>query len=200
MGKKIIHLTESEFMNLILEATKQVIQEYDGFTYGRISNGSLSARNDIINGVFSKEVGTKVDPSDPKKRTSSPLRTVNSYERLAKAKQLDKDIRDDIVKQYQDITFMFLGTNRTKVDEPFEFKLSSIDKIDRDAFIFSGEITWDEKQFHGSVRYNPSKGQCYYTNRSMGTYNYVLEPVPPTKQAWDNLIKFFTDSLTVRTR
>jgi len=200
MRKRVIQLSESEFMNLILEATKQVIQEFDGFTYGRISNGSLAARNDIRNGVFSKDVGTKVNPTDSTKRLSTPLRTIQSYERLSKAKQLDIEIRNDIVNQYKDITFMFLGTNRTKVDEPFEFNLTSIDKIDRDAFIFGGLITWDGKQFNGSIKYIPSKGTCYYTNRSMRLYNYALEPVPPTKQAWDNLIKFFMDSLTVRTR
>lgn len=200
MGKRIIHLTEAEFSQIVLEATKQVIQEYDGFTYGRISNGSLVARKDISNGVFSKDVGTSVDPADPTKRTSKPLRNVNSYERLSKAKNLDKKVRDDIVEHYKDVTFMFLGTSRTKVDEPFEFKLSSIDKIDRDAFIFSGTITWDNQVFSGSIKYVPDKRKCYYTNRRIGIYNYYLEPVPPTRDAWNNLINFFLDSLIQRTR
>ena len=66
---KIVRLSETEFRNVILEATKQVLPEYDGFTYGREANGSLAARTDIENGVFSKEIGRRVNPNDTSKRS-----------------------------------------------------------------------------------------------------------------------------------
>lgn len=200
MGKRVIRLTESEFRDFVFEATKQVLQEYDGFTYGRISNGSLAARNGLVNNVVTKKVGRKVDPNDPTKRTDEPLRTINNIEKLAKAKELDKNIRADIVNQYKDIVFMFIGTNRHKVDEIFTFQLEAITKTDRDAFIFNGTITWDGQRFNGNVSYLPSKGKCYYTNKRLKINNYELEPIPPTKQAWDNMIQFFEDALTKRKR
>ena len=181
MGKKVIRLTESEFRDFVIEATKQVLQEYDGFTYGRISNGSLAARNDILNNIITKKVGTKVDPTNPEKRLNEPLRDINNIERLGKAKQLDQDIRNDIVRQYSNVVFMFIGTNRHKVDEIFTFHLEDITKTDRDAFIFNGTITWNEQQFNGNVSYLPSKGKCYYTNKRLKINNYELEPIPPTK-------------------
>lgn len=187
MAKKVIRLTETEFREFVMEAASQVLQEHEGFIYGRISNDSLEARNDLTNNIITKKVGRKVNPND-------------STQRLDKAKELDKRTREYMIQKHKDIVFMFIGTNQFKVDEIFTFQLEEITKTDRDAFIFNGTITWDGQRFNGNVSYIPSKGKCYYTNKRLKINNYELDPIPPTKQAWDALIKFFEDAITPKKR
>ena len=88
MAKKVIRLTETEFREFVMEAASQVLQEHEGFTFGRIPNDSLEARNDLANNIITKKVGRKVNPND-------------STQRLDKAKELDKRIYDSETQRYR---------------------------------------------------------------------------------------------------
>ena len=170
---KIIHLTESEFARLVSEATKQTIKEYDGFTFGSVLKNTVS--KEMVNGG-PPESNKKLQVADNMK--SSTAREI---------------ITVAVDNQYRDITFSFLGTSRTKIDEPFEFKLHSIEKQKQNTFALRGEITWDNTRFNGVVKYVHASGQCYCTSRRLGVYHYYLEPVPPTKHVWELLISSLID-------
>ena len=73
MNKKIVHLTESELMEIIKDVTIQSLNEMDGKTYSRIYNASKRAKSNNQQGIYQRTVGPKTFNND---QTIQDARTI----------------------------------------------------------------------------------------------------------------------------
>ena len=173
MNKKIVHLTESELMEIIKDVTIQSLNEMDGKTYSRIYNASKRAKSNNQQGIYQRTVGPK---------------TFNNDQTIQDARTLEPKAQQHWLKDFKGKTFKFYGEDRLGLVADILFTFDEVTKLDLKKTILIGTVTFNQTQINGDgIIVNFKNGTIKYHERG-SRYAYNLEIDNRTSQLWDDLM------------
>ena len=173
MAKKIIRLTEEEFMAMINEAVANALVEMDGKTAMRAS--STNAKNDIQQGSNDKVI--------------NPNKMMSNDSLIIKAQNMWPRVEEHLLQQFKGITFKFFGKDGIGIVLNILFTFEKVTQLSPDKTILIGTVTYDNQSICGDrIVINFNKGTVKY--KAIGNrYEYSLEIDNRSKPKWDALIE-----------
>ena len=182
MAKKIIRLTEEEFMTMINEAVANALLEMDGKTAVRAS--STNAKNDIQQGSNVKVI--------------NPNKMISNDSLIIKAQNMCPRVEEHWFQQFKGITFKFFGKDGIGIVLSILFTFEKVIQLSPDKTILVGTVTYDNQSINGDrIVINFNKGTVKYKARGK-RYQYSLEIDNRTKPSWDTLLEQLQMTLNAR--
>lgn len=173
MGKKVIHLTESELKELIYESVVPILNEIDAATYARVHRATNQARMDNQNGIFVHQVNPK------KQETNDDI--------IAHGIDLEPRAADSLISPYKDVRYMFYCKNLRQNTGIVLFSLASLYELTKEKAILKGDIVFNNQQMNGSIIIDMfSANVVYYHNKSKKKYPLEIDNRFATK--WNSLV------------
>ena len=184
MAKKVIRLTEEEFMSMINEAVAKALVEMDGKTAMRVPNVSTNAKNDIQQGSYNKDINSN--------------KTISNDSLIQKAQNMWPRVEEHWLQQFKGVTFKFFGKDRIGIVANIIFTFEKLTQLSPDKTILVGTVTYNNQSINGDgIVINFNKGTVKYKARG-NRYQYSLEIDNRTKQKWDALLEQLQMALSAR--
>ncbi len=184
MAKKVIRLTEDEFMSMINEAVANALVEMDGKTAMRVPNVSTNAKNDIQQGIYSK--------------TINPNKSISNDALIQKAQNMWSRVEDHWLQKFKGVTFKFFGKDRIGIVANILFTFEKLTHLSSDKTILIGSVSYNNQTINGDgIVINFNKGTVKYKARG-NRYQYSLEIDNRTKPTWDALLEQLQMALNAR--
>ncbi len=184
MAKKVVRLTEEEFMSMINEAVANALIEMDGKTAMRVANTSKTARNDIQQGSYDKVI--------------NPSKKVSNDKTIRKAQDMWPRVEDHWLKNFKGVTFKFFGEDRIGIVANILFTFDKLTKLSSDKTILTGTVSYNNQSISGDgIIINFDKGTVKYHERG-SRFQYSLEIDRRTKPQWDSLLEQLQMALNAR--
>mgnify|MGYP004444359731 FL=1 len=185
MAKKVIRLTESEFINHIRRVVNEAMNEMDGKTHARVSNAVKKAKDLNQQNVFTTAV---------KNRPNNPI--VHD-DVIARGKGTEQRANKALLSPFIDTTFMFYATTRLGRTTFLTFKVQDIKKLMDGIAILSGEVVYDGEMLTGDIHIDFNRERVFYKEKK-SRYTYTLEPDNRTIKQWNALLEQLKMSLDNR--
>lgn len=184
MAKKVIRLTEEEFMSMINEAVEKALLEMDGKTAMRVPNSSTKAQHEIQAGNDNRQINAS--------------KSVTNDGLIQKAQKMWPSVENHWLQNFKGFTFKFFGKDRIGIVANILFTFERLSKLSSDKTILTGTVSYNNQSISGDgIVINFDKGVVKYHERG-SRYQYSLEIDRRTKPQWDALLEQLQMALNAR--
>ncbi|MCQ2609140.1 MAG: hypothetical protein MJ197_10700 [Bacteroidales bacterium] len=172
MGNRIVNLTEQQFKEIIHNAVLGVMNEMDGKTYARVANVSNNAKLDNQNGNYI--------------HTINNTKSITNDDYIAKAILLEPKVRQHLIREFVDTTFMFYAYDSLRNTAIISFKLADIKKLEKRQAILKGDVTFNNTKLNGNLIVFLDTKKVVYNHPDK--HRYTLEIDNRFVNIWNELI------------
>ena len=184
MAKKIVRLSEAEFMSMINEAIENVLIEMDGKTAMRVPNVSKTAKGSIQRGIYDKVI--------------NPSKAISNDRLIQKAQGMWTRVEDHWLSGFKGVTFKFFGEDRIGIVANILFTFEKLTKLSQDKTILVGTVSYNNQSISGDgIIINFDKGTVKYHEKG-SRYQYSLEIDNRMRPQWDALLEQLRMALNAR--